>query len=814
MKMRVPFTLKIFFLNCILFTSFAKIIVKGNLRVNSEKIKLLIRDFRDPELINSVLFNTGLFKEVRSDIQGEDIIIEIKEKPVVASVAFVVDGKTRKKGDMLGDFKNLALSTEVITGNVVDAQIIEHAKSRLVEYYARTGYENISVREEIIEKESGACELRFHIKRGPKLKLDEIIFIGAPNLNHSTMRSLLSRREITYFLVYPTSTAEPYALVQDYEKIIAYAREEGFLNAKIKTSFTETSGNKQKIYVVMEEGPRFKLGTIEITNQDTAPMSVKQNLKTGQLLRSYNIESYSAYIERKYREAGFRVKVIVEEKPNGDVMDLEFVVVPASNAVISKIEITGNRLTRDSVLRRNLSLAEGDYYDDISVKRAKNQLLSTGFFSEVEITPERDETGDIIHVHVKENKLGQLGLNFSTTFGGNATRMLNFYYAHPNFLGKQHNFAIDLTLGNVSKSFSLSYGVPTLFGRNVAFSGDVYRTSVGSQEYEYLPLSGLQNADKNGKLSNMAGFIDPQRRADARVTPRPNPDPVVAAIKKVSHESVVYSIGKLGFSCGPAFTLYKYGILSLRFKFESQTFRSDEKTDTKIRFFQQTMFPKERIIPQLEANWRLARVDDSNEPRKGWAITENLRLGMGGKFNFLKSVTSLEHYHPLNRFKTFYVTSLLNFGTMRSVGGGKTWIDNYQHTDMFIGGFRKFGPAERNRYTPIGGKRFVNASMELNAPSPLPPAWGVRLFAGVQAGSLWKTALSPGTVLDDPYAIARLWKNNVPDIASDKFKWRASASAGIRWQLGPVKLEWYWSKIIKKDYETDRTAKFTFNIGM
>lgn len=796
---------------CVLFLhnplAYAEIFVKGNVRITNEKIKSMAYGYKDPYIISSTLFESGFFEDVKCYERGKDIIIEVKEKTIIGDVKFLVDGKKK-------NIKNLLLASEIILGQTYDSQVIENAISKISNFYRIQGYTKVKLDTKFIKKDFGRCDLEIAITKGPKSRLDEVVFIGADHLSHRALRSTLSRREKSFF-IFSKSSPEPYALMQDHEKIIAYAREEGFLDARIKSSFTEVDkNNNQKIYIIIEEGKRYKIAEYTIDNGSLPELKMKRKLKIGSKARSTKIEKFKFAIINAYKNKGYRVKVETEEETKDDEISIKFIVKEAANNIIERIEIGGNNLTRESVVRRLMKISEGDYYDINSIKAAKYNLLRTGFFKDVEINPEQGEKGDTLRVNLKEDKMGQIGFHLSTSFSKHAERSISLFYSHPNFMGKQHNIEVDLTLGNRSKSFNISHSVPTFFGRPFGFTSSVFGTTSGSLSHD------MPSKDDWKKIS----YLPPTGTVEKKFE---EPD-----------ESVSYTNRRVGVSFGPNFSLSRMGTLSTTLRLEKQKLKVDFgkeleiskkksgpsnspvapydeyakiKSDQKIRFFEKDMFPKERFLPSFNVVYQLPKVDDINEPRKGWMFKSNLNLGMcdGG---FWKFVNGMEGFYPLNRDRTIYFASSANYGIMGGLGGKLKWIDNFQADEAFVRGFKKHGPLEMNRFTPIGGRKFLSGMLELNAPSGLPPAWKINSFVGVYAGCVWNTKIKAEQVLSD-YKKARNW-GDMNDIGSDKFKLRSSLSAGIRWQLGPFNIEFYVSKPFKKVDSLDKTKKFTFTIGM
>jgi outer membrane protein insertion porin family len=775
---------------CFCAFSNADIIIRGNDSVVTDKIKILIEHIFDIDEIKKALYETGLFDKVDVVIENENYISNVAEKKILSKMVFFVNGSKKSKGDIGPSYDMLEQVSKLKIGNVVDKQKIETAKSNIERIHLEQGYSNIFVHEKIIPATqlSNGIQLEFDIKRGPKLYIHNVNFIGLKNLDPEALRKTLTPRIKNYILFYSISP-EPFLLQQDADKILAQAYEEGFWKAKIKDSYIETKNDQQFIYIVMNEGNQYEIGKSPIKAHESIDYVKIEDTISG-VANSYKINEFESKIFKIYRKLGKSISIRVEKifDDENKKVDVVFHVEPQEKKhVASKIIIKGNERTRSNVILQNARFDAGDYFDSQTIGLIESRIRRLGLFSEVRVIPVLDidspeKSAYTLTILVKELPVGEIGLMGSAAYQTNWDFSISLFYGNPNFLGKGHHFLFNVTKGTDSDSFQIGYTVPTIYGKDISFSNNFSMT----------------------KYANSGSSIKERFNKDVDKTALDSND---------VDTSFGYKVKSVSFFSGLGFDLNEFGYLKPQIGFEHQTIDSDtfSKESNRARFFKEDMMPKERTILNLGLTHSIGQTFHS---KQNISFRTYGNLNFGSKTSNFQIMPKFTTTYPITRSQNVYIQASLSYGYIYHFENNHYWMDNFQSgvSTGDLKGFSEIGPREIHRYTPIGGAQKANAYIELITPFILPEEWKFSAFIGMYWGSLWGSKYPEAKILPQ-YAKFRKIDASTSDIISDEFCARSSASMGLRWNLGPFKLEWAFSSIISK-HEADKTKTFSFKISM
>ncbi len=799
------------------FASNADIIIKGNKVVPAEKIQSMVDHIFDLDEAQETLHASGLFENTRIYKDGANYVVEVEEKRIVSNIIFVVDGDKKQKNDIGPSYETLIQVTGLKPGTIIDSQRILLAKTNIQSYYRVQNYEFARIRHEIRQRSEDAKEgveagfdLYIHVELGPKYEIDNVKFIGLKELPAEAMKRYITPR-IKSYILFATSSPEPFMLQHDFESLVGYANDEGFLHAKVNHAFVETTLGetnvlKQRIYVSFDEGPICTIGNVSFKIDDTLHECKLYYTLSG-IAKQYLIDEYAGYVLREYRSDGQHVAVSYSKRyrcancPNKeekkecvsckkDIVDIEFEIQPVTNKhVVSKILVKGNSVTKTGVILRASKLTAGSYFDHRKLYVVENRIMNLGFFKFVNVQyyPDKEPGAYIVVIYLEDQASGQIGMQGSLMIGNDWDFSAGIFYQHPNFLGTGNEAMFNVTLGQSGESFNFGYKSNTLFDREIGWFINLYRTSTSKKQSE----------------------IDSSRIAKEHIAHRKNHKKDKTL--KDNIKSVGYSMNLVGFTKGFSFDLYSYGAMSASFGIENQKVLSTGFVDeeNRSRFFDDDHFPYKRNLFEVSLNHGIG---------KSYHKKQNIRLSTGlgwfydGSSNFIKFTPKLKLHYPFNRSQSVYLTGTLSYGFMHVLSEKYYWLDHFESSEVYLKGLKNIGPAERNRYTQIGGTNKFNAYAELIMPFILPISQ-LNSFIGIYVGSLWGTKMPIKNVLPQ-YAKHRDWKLDTSDIASLDFNLRASVAAGLRFNLGIVKLELAFSAPLSYDEETDEAKFFQFNLTL
>jgi outer membrane protein insertion porin family len=281
----------------------------------------------------------------------------------------------------------------------------------------------------------------------------------------------------------------------DLQKILDEYGNHGRLEAQIADTQIQAEGKGLNITVKLAEGPEYRVET-----QETAGNYVFDNDEVGKLVKTKpgevhnrgQVEADASIIEQGYRDSGYvsaRVTPQVtldREKKTTHIVDR---VNEGDLKYIEEIKVSGNTVTKDEVIRRELMVKPGERFDGPAIRASQNRLDNTKYFDKIRLTLEDPDESDPfanLLVDVEEAKTGEFtfGGGYSTEegLGGYAQlRLNNFDISNwPTFSGGGQQFSARISLGEVRNEYSLSFTDPEFLGYPLIFGADVF-----DESYEY-----------------------------------------------------------------------------------------------------------------------------------------------------------------------------------------------------------------------------------------------------------------------------------------------------------------------------------------
>ena len=269
-------------------------------------------------------------------------------------------------------------------------------------------------------------------------------------------------------------------LEQDSARIVAFYHNNGYLEAKVGEP--EITQEEEWLYIkfVIEEGPRFKVGTVNIEGDLISDKDVfldmlairNEEFLSRKVLRDDIMRITDYYAEQGYAFAEIRPKMDISE--TGSRVDITLTVDRGDLVYISRIAIRGNSRTRDNVIRRELEIAEGGVFNTKGIRDSTRNLQRLDFFEEVNITPEPalDPSKMNVSVDVKEKSTGQFSIGAGYSSVDNLILMGEI--SENNFLGMGHRLSLSANIGGRSSRFNLSWTNPRINDSRVSTGIDLF----------------------------------------------------------------------------------------------------------------------------------------------------------------------------------------------------------------------------------------------------------------------------------------------------------------------------------------------------
>ncbi|WP_088185427.1 outer membrane protein assembly factor BamA [Sphingobium sp. Z007] len=432
------------------------------------------------------LYETELFADVQIRNDNGALTVEVKENPVINRI--VLEGNKRLKEDKIRPEIKLA-PRQIYTRSKVRADV-----ARIVELYRRQGRFAATIEPKMVQLDQNRVDIVFEISEGPKSKVRQINIIGNEKFKDGELRSQMVTKQSRWFRLFSSGTSyDPDRLAYDQQKLRQYYLTEGYADFRVISAVAELTPDKQDFIItyVVEEGDRYKFGDVKVESdiRDLSGESLTKRLpmKKGDW---YNAKQVEDTVDTLSETAGLFGYAFADVSPDFNrekeslTMGINFRIANAPRVYVERVDINGNTLTQDKVIRREFRLAEGDAFNSFLVKRSKDRINSLGFFQEkldVEQKPGSAPDRIILETNVQEKSTGELSL--SAGFSSLERFIVSASITQRNFRGKGQELRTSVNYSAYSKSVEVGFTEPYFMDKNIALGGDIYRRDLNSFRY-------------------------------------------------------------------------------------------------------------------------------------------------------------------------------------------------------------------------------------------------------------------------------------------------------------------------------------------
>jgi len=425
------------------------------------------------------LFATGLFSDVRIEIEDQVAVVIVAERPVIAKVNF--SGlKEFESEQMLKALRDAGIGE----GLPFEKALVDRAEQEIKRQYLTRSLYGAEVVTTITPIERNRVNVTFTMNEGEAARIREIRIVGAQAFDEKT---LLGQIELTTpgWLTWYTKT-DRYsrsALNGDLEKLRAFYVNRGYLEFAVESTQVTISPDKQDISIAISirEGQPYTVTGVRLEGEYLGRDDAFRQLvavRPGEPYRGEAVTATQKAFADLFGLYGYAF-ARVDARPEIDRANAQVVVVfsanPQRRAYVRRIEVAGNTRTRDEVIRREFRQLESAWYDGARIKLSRDRVDRLGYFSEVEVET-REVTGspdqvDLV-VKVKEKATGNLmiGAGFSS-----AERLsLSASVKQDNVFGSGNYLGVDLNTSKVSRSFEFSTVEPYFTADGVSRAISLY----------------------------------------------------------------------------------------------------------------------------------------------------------------------------------------------------------------------------------------------------------------------------------------------------------------------------------------------------
>ena len=396
------------------------------------------------------LFATGLFKDVRIELDGKVAIVLVEERPVIQSVTFV-GLKEFDKDILVKSLKDAGIGESL----PFDKALVDRAEQEIKRQYLSRSLYGAEVVTTITPTERNRVNVTFTMTEGDAAKISDIHIIGAKAFSESTLKDLMDLTPGGWLTWYTKNDRYSRAkLNADLETIRTYYLNRGYLEFNISSTQVTISPDKQdiSITITVQEGQPYVVTAVKLQGDFLGKDDEFRNLvfiRPGQPYRAVEVTSTTKAFTDRFGIYGYAF-ARVEAKPEIDretgQVALTLVAEPQRRVYVRRIDVSGNTRTRDEVVRREFRQLESSWYDGQRIKLSRERVDRLGYFKDVgvdtnEVANSPDQVDLAVSVTEKPTGNLQLGLTFSQTdkFAIAASIKQDNVFGSGNYLGVEVN---------------------------------------------------------------------------------------------------------------------------------------------------------------------------------------------------------------------------------------------------------------------------------------------------------------------------------------------------------------------------------------
>ena len=454
--------------------NFDNILVNGNERISRETI-LVFSDlpdekFLDEKSINAILkrlYKSGFFKDVVIKIENTNLIIDVIENPIIQTV--FVEGIKRKK--------TVASLLEILTlkdRSSFNSTSVKNDEINILNFLKNEGYYFSSISTSTLELDKNKVDLFYKIDLGKKAKISKISFIGEKRFKDKTLRNIIISEEYKFWkIVSGKKFLNENLLNLDKRLLFNFYKNKGFYNINIESSFANYLGNNEfELIYNITSGEKFYFDDLilklplDFDEDDFEKLNFQFADLKGE---HYSLDAIDKILDEidnivLNKEYEF-LNSTVDEDTSDNLINLTFNINESEKFYVEKINIYGNNITQEDVVRNNLSVDEGDAFNKLLYNRTLNNLKSLNFFKNVnaDVVDGTLPNQKIININVEEKPTGEISAGAGVGTNGGTVA---FGVRENNFLGKGVEFSTNLTLNAESLKGLISLNNPNYKGSN------------------------------------------------------------------------------------------------------------------------------------------------------------------------------------------------------------------------------------------------------------------------------------------------------------------------------------------------------------
>ena len=464
----------------------AKIAIKGNLAIEADAIKAVIKISEGKPLITEdvrgaikAIFEMGYFTDVQAETSdtegGKELAFIVSERPQIRDIEF--KGNKEIEKDKLKELLTFKANT------ILDLNKIRESISKIKTEYENSGYYVADVQYKIETVGENQIKLVFEINENDKVLVKRIILLGNKEYNDDALKKIMQTKEGGWSSwISSKGTFKENMLRGDVEILSSHYLNNGYIQASVEEPQVFLTPDKRWIYITIriEEGKKFWLGKIDFKGDildSVEDLSKNVKLKEGDVFSRDRLRQDIVSLTDMYGDKGYAFANIVplttldHEKR---IVNITFDISKGELVYFERILITGNVKTRDKVIRRELKVAEGELYHGTRLKKSRQKVNNLGFFDEVNLSTERGSSTNKLNliIDIKERPTGTLSVGAGYSSIDSFVMMGSV--SQGNLFGRGQKLQLSAEFGEKRKTYNLGFTEPRLLDTEISAGFDIY----------------------------------------------------------------------------------------------------------------------------------------------------------------------------------------------------------------------------------------------------------------------------------------------------------------------------------------------------
>ena len=620
-----------------------------------------IGDNYDPATVErdfNSLWNTGYFEDVRIEKEdtpkGAVLDIFVREKPTIREINYKGLNSVTQS-DVLDRFKKekVGLSVE----SQYDPTRIARAIAVLKELLGEHGHQFPTITPEIKTIPPASVAVTFNIKEGPTVKVGNIKFTGNKNLNSRTLRYAMRNLRpigIPHSIFLENLFARTYdasKLEEDTERVRVAYQNHGYFKAipgepstHIRNegglsllTFRPKKGKRIDITIPIEEGDRYRLGGITFTGNEhvrnVKALRAQFAIKDGDYFNYTAIGKGLDNLRKAYGTLGY-INFVANPTTRFDeakkMLYLDIDIDEGKPFYVSRIEFTGNTVTRDPVIRRELLLEEGQVYNSNLWEESLLRLNQLQYFDPLKVdqdsTATQDQANNTVSLLLRVHEKGKNSIGLNGGVSGLSGSFLGLNYQTNNFLGLGETLSLQANLGNLQRNLQFGFTEPYFRNKPISLGFQIF-----SSKYDY-------NAAKNYQISTGGGNLTAAQQSLVQNYNQSSTGLTVSSNYLIRHSfnrvGITYSFNR------SSITAFSPASTSL---FQTLAFRSGIEGNNALEGIYSS---------QVSLSYTYNKIGNPYNPHDGVEYTALLQVaGIGGNVKYFNPIFEYRHFNGMHGLK-------------------------------------------------------------------------------------------------------------------------------------------------------------------